>query len=83
VLIAGMGSGVAVVTVSTAILAGTCDEETGMISGLNSTGREIGGPQAASGIGDAFPVAALVATLASGVAIAVLPRAEHFLPNCG
>ncbi len=74
-------------------------DETGMISGLNSTGHEIGGtlgiaifstiaagasgailgPQAASGIGHAFLIAALVATLASLVAIAVLPRAQHFL----
>jgi hypothetical protein len=72
-----------------------------MISGLNSTGHEIGGTlgiaifstiaagssggilgsQAAVGIGDAFFIAALVATLASLVSIAVLPRAKHFLPK--
>jgi len=100
-LIAGVGLGVAVVTVSMAILAGSRTEEAGMLSGLNSTGHEIGGtlgiaifstiaagtsgaivgPQAASGIGDAFLIAALVATLASLVAIAVLPRAQHFLPR--
>jgi MFS family permease len=100
-LIAGVGLGVAVVSVSMAILAGTRDEETGMISGLNSTGHEIGGtlgiaifstiaagasgailgPHAASGIGHAFLIAALVATLASLVAIVVLPRAQHFLPK--
>jgi predicted MFS family arabinose efflux permease len=100
-LTAGIGLGVAVVSVSTAILTGTREEEAGMISGLNSTGHEIGGtlgiavfstiaagasgaflgPQAASGIGHAFLIAALVATLASLVAIAVLPRAEHFLPK--
>jgi hypothetical protein len=88
-----------VVSVSVAILTGTREEETGMISGLNSTGHEIGGtlgiavfstvaagasgailgPQAASGIAHAFAIAALVATLASLVAIAVLPRARHFL----
>jgi hypothetical protein len=82
-----------------AILTGTRKEEAGMISGLNSTGHEIGGtlgiaifstiaagssgaivgPQAASGIGDAFLIAALVASLASVVALAVLPRAQHFL----
>jgi hypothetical protein len=69
-----------------------------MLSGLNSTGHEIGGtlgiaifstiaagsgtilgPHAASGIGHAFLVAAGVATLASLVSIAVLPRARHFL----
>jgi EmrB/QacA subfamily drug resistance transporter len=100
-LIAGLGLGVAVVSVSMAILAGTRDGEAGMLSGLNSTGHEIGGtlgiaifstiaagsggaivgPQAASGIDDAFLVAALLATLASLVAIVVLPRARHFLPQ--
>jgi hypothetical protein len=100
-LVAGVGLGVATVSVSIAILAGTREEESGMISGLNSTGHEIGGtlgiaifstiaagasgaiagPQAASGIGHAFLIAALVATLASLVAILVLPRAAHFLPK--
>ena len=100
-LVAGIGLGVATVSVSMAILTGTRHEESGMISGLNSTGHEIGGtlgiaifstiaagasgailgPHAASGIGHAFLVAALVATLGSLVAIAVLPRAKHFLPK--
>jgi hypothetical protein len=98
-LIAGVALGVATVSVSIAILTGTRHEETGMISGLNSTGHEIGGtlgiaifstiaagasgailgPQAASGIGHAFLIAALIAGLASLVALAVLPRAQHFL----
>ena len=37
------------------------------------------GPQVATGIGHAFLIAALVATLASGAALALLPRAHHFL----
>jgi EmrB/QacA subfamily drug resistance transporter len=98
-LIAGVALGVATVSVSMAILTGTRHEESGMISGLNSTGHEIGGtlgiaifstiaagasgamigPQAAPGIGNAFLIAALVASLASVVALAVLPRAHHFL----
>ena len=98
-LIAGVALGVATVSVSIAILTGTRHEESGMISGLNSTGHEIGGtlgiaifstiaagasgailgPQAASGIGHAFMIAALIAGLASLVALAVLPRAQHFL----
>ena len=97
-LIAGVALGVATVSVSLAILTGTRDGENGMISGLNSTGHEIGGtlgiaifstiaagggailgPQAASGIGNAFLVAALVASLASVMALAILPRAQHFL----
>jgi MFS family permease len=100
-LIAGVALGVATVSVSMAILTGTRQEESGMISGLNATGHEIGGTlgiaifstiaagasgailgrQAASGIGDAFLVAALVATLAGVTAFAVLPRARHFLPK--
>jgi len=97
-LVAGVALGVATVSVSMAILTGTRQEENGMISGLNSTGHEIGGtlgiaifstiaagsgailgPQAASGIGDAFLVAALVASLASVRALAILPRGQHFL----
>ena len=42
-LIAGVALGVATVSVSMAILTGTRQEESGMISGLNSTGHEIGG----------------------------------------
>jgi EmrB/QacA subfamily drug resistance transporter len=42
-LVAGLGLGIAVVSVSIAILTGARDDESGMISGLNSTGHEIGG----------------------------------------
>ena len=42
-LVAGVGLGVAVVSVSVAILTGAREDELGMISGLNSTGHEIGG----------------------------------------
>jgi EmrB/QacA subfamily drug resistance transporter len=99
-LVAGAGLGVAVVSVSIAILTGTREEETGMISGLNTTGHEIGGtigiaifstiaagtgvlagPQAASGISHAFVAAALLASVASLVALAILPRARHFVPK--
>ena len=99
-LVAGLGLGVAVVSVSIAILTGARAEETGMISGLNSTGHEIGGtvgiaifstiaagsgavagPQAASGIAHAFIAAGLLASVASLVALAVLPQARHFVPK--
>ena len=99
-LVAGAGLGVAVVSVSIAILTGAREEEAGMISGLNSTGHEIGGtvgiaifstiaaasgaiagPQAAAGIATAFIAAALLASVASIVALAVLPRARHFVPK--
>ena len=42
-LVAGFGLGIAIVSVSIAILTGTREEESGMISGLSSTGHEIGG----------------------------------------
>jgi len=99
-LIAGLGLGVTSVSVSIAILAGAREEESGMISGLNSTGHEIGGtlgiaifstiaagggalagPHAASGIAHAFAAGALLATVASLVSLAVLPRARHFVPK--
>jgi EmrB/QacA subfamily drug resistance transporter len=42
-LVAGFGLGIAVVSVSIAILTGSREDESGMISGLNATGHEIGG----------------------------------------
>ena len=42
-LVAGFGLGIAIVSVSIAILTGANEDESGMISGLNSTGHEIGG----------------------------------------
>ncbi len=99
-LVAGVGLGVASVSVSIAILTGAREEESGMISGLNSTGHEIGGTlgiaifstiaagsgalagtQAASGIAHAFLAAALLATVGGFVALAILPRASHFVPK--
>src|SRR5215218_8092605 len=99
-LVAGFGLGIAVVSVSIAILTGAREDESGMISGLNSTGHEIGGTvgiaifstiaagsgaiartQAASGIAHAFIAAGVLASVASLVALAVLPRARHFVPT--
>jgi MFS family permease len=79
-------------------LGGAREQETGMISGLNATGHEIGGtigiaifstiaagtgilagPHAASGISHAFIAAAVLASVASLVSLAVLPRARHFV----
>ena len=42
-LVAGFGLGIAVVSVSIAVMTGSREDESGMISGLNSTGHEIGG----------------------------------------
>jgi EmrB/QacA subfamily drug resistance transporter len=50
-LLAGLGLGVVLVGVSFSVLTGARDEESGMLSGLNTTGHEVGG---------AFGVAALV-----------------------
>jgi MFS family permease len=100
-LVAGFGLGIAVVSVSIAILTGAREDEVGMISGLNSTGHEIGGTigiavfstiaagatgalggaHAASGIAHAFVAAGLLTTVASLVALAVLPQARAFLPK--
>jgi len=100
-LVAGFGFGIAIVSVSVAILTGAKEEESGMISGLNSTGHEIGGTigiaifstiaagatgalggaHAASGIAHAFVAAGVLTTLASLVALAVLPHARDFVPK--
>ena len=99
-LVAGFGLGIAVVSVSIAVLTGAREDESGMISGLNSTGHEIGGtlgiaifstiaagsgalagPHAAAGIAHAFVAAGLLASVASLVALAVLPQARHFVPK--
>jgi sugar phosphate permease len=42
-LITGAGLGVGVVCVAVSVLSGAADEESGMLSGLNTTGHEIGG----------------------------------------
>jgi sugar phosphate permease len=99
-LVAGFRLGIAVVSVSIGILTGAREEESGMISGLNSTGHEIGGTlgiavfstiaagsgafggaQATAAISHAFVAAGILASLASITALAVLPRASHFLPK--
>jgi predicted MFS family arabinose efflux permease len=99
-LVAGFGLGIAVVSVSIAVLTGAREDESGMISGLSSTGHEIGGtvgvalfstiaagsgalagPDTAPGIAHAFVAAGVLATVASLIALAVLPRARHFVPK--
>jgi EmrB/QacA subfamily drug resistance transporter len=62
-LVAGVGLGVIIVSVSVAVLTGAGHEESGMLSGLNTTGHEIGGS-----IGVA--VLATIATGAGGSAAA-------------
>ena len=55
-LVAGLGLGIALVSVALSVLTGAADDEAGMLSGLNTTGHEIGG---------SFGVALLV-TIATG-----------------
>ena len=95
-LVTGAGLGVVLVSVSVSVMTGARDDETGMLSGLNTTGHEIGGSigiatfatiatettgHLAGGIGDAFVVAAAVAGTASLIALIVLPSATTFLPK--
>jgi hypothetical protein len=77
-------------------MTGAKDEETGMLSGLSTTGHEIGGSigiaalatiaaggsaPTALGIGDAFVAVSGLAALAGVIALIVLPSAAVFLPK--
>jgi hypothetical protein len=62
-LVAGIGLGIILVAVSVAVLTGADDHESGMLSGLNTTGHEIGG---SLGV-------AILATIATGAAPTVGP----------
>jgi EmrB/QacA subfamily drug resistance transporter len=42
-LVTGLGLGVVLVSVTVSVMTGAADEESGMLSGLNTTGHEIGG----------------------------------------
>jgi EmrB/QacA subfamily drug resistance transporter len=96
-LVVGLGLGVLLASVAVAVLTGARDEETGMLSGLNTTGHELGGSfgiaaltsiaaaatEPAAGIADAFAAAALLAAAGSLLALIVLPSARRFLPKLG
>jgi EmrB/QacA subfamily drug resistance transporter len=85
-LIAGIGLGIILVAVSVSVLTGAADHETGMLSGLNTTGHEIGGslgiailatiaagaagPTAAAGLADGIGDAFLAAAIIAGAASA-------------
>jgi EmrB/QacA subfamily drug resistance transporter len=78
-LIAGAGLGIVLVSVAISVLAGAREEESGMLSGLNTTGHEIGGSLglailttiATSGLGHGGDPAATTA-LANGLGNAFL-----------
>jgi EmrB/QacA subfamily drug resistance transporter len=104
-LITGVGLGVALVGVAVSVLTGAPDDETGMLSGLNTTGHEIGGSLGiavlvtiataatggagapasttalATGLGDAYLAAGILAGAASLLALVILPSARSFLPR--
>jgi EmrB/QacA subfamily drug resistance transporter len=90
IVVAGLGLGIALVSVALSVLTGAGSDETGMLSGLNSTGHEVGGSlgiavmvsvATSSGIGDAFLVASIIATVGGIVGPLLLPRSETFLPK--
>jgi EmrB/QacA subfamily drug resistance transporter len=61
-VIAGLGLGMVLALVGVSVLSGARDEETGMLSGLNATGHEIGGT---------LGIAVLVTIATSGAASAI------------
>jgi Major Facilitator Superfamily len=67
-LIAGVGLGVALVGVAVSVLTGAPDDETGMLSGLNTTGHEIGGS-----LGVAVLVSVATASIGGATARASAP----------
>ncbi len=78
-LVAGVGLGVALVGVSVSVLTGAAEDETGMLSGLNTTGHEIGGSLGiavlatiATGSLDAVGAPGSAAALTSGIGDAFL-----------
>jgi MFS family permease len=78
-LIAGIGIGVVLVSVAFSVLSGAREDETGMLSGLNTTGHEVGGSLglavlttiAAGTLGHAHAAAAPIA-IANGIGNAFL-----------
>jgi EmrB/QacA subfamily drug resistance transporter len=85
-LVAGIGLGIILVSVSVSVLTGAAGHESGMLSGLNTTGHEIGGslgiailatiaagaagPTAAAGLADGIGDAFLAAAIIAGAASA-------------
>lgn len=70
-LVAGVGLGIVLVCVSVSLMTGAQDEETGMLSGLNTTGHEIGG---SIGI-------AVLATVAAGLSGSSATSIAHGISN--
>ena len=78
-LIAGLGIGIVLVSVAFSVLSGAREDETGMLSGLNTTGHEVGGSLAlavlttiAAGTLGHAPGAGAPLAIATGIANAFL-----------
>ena len=74
-LIAGVGMGIALVCVSASVLTGGRDEEAGMLSGLNTTGHEIGGSLGVAVLVSIATSATTGAGVAAGIGDAFLAAA--------
>jgi hypothetical protein len=75
-LIAGIGLGVVLVSVAFAVLSGAREDETGMLSGLNTTGHEVGGS-----LGLAVLTTIAAGTLGHGHGAAAIPAIADGLSN--
>jgi MFS family permease len=64
IVVAGLGLGIALVSVALSVLTGAPEQETGMLSGLNTTGHELGG---------SFGIAVLVSIATSAASSAANP----------
>ena len=75
-LVAGFGLGLAMVAVALSVLTGAADDESGMLSGLNTTGHEMGGSLGVAVLATiatgTLGAAASTADFASGLADAFL-----------
>jgi MFS transporter len=60
-LVGGLGLGIALVSVALSVLTGAADDEAGMLSGLNTTGHEMGGS-----LGVAVLVTVATSTIGTG-----------------
>jgi sugar phosphate permease len=71
-LVAGLGLGIALVSVALSVLTGAAEEETGMLSGLNTTGHEVGGSLGIAVLVTIATGSAAPAQLADGIGDAFL-----------
>ncbi len=73
-LVGGLGLGIALVSVALSVLTGAADDEAGMLSGLNTTGHEIGGS-----LGVAVLVTVATSAIGSGASASAAGLGDAFL----